>query len=106
MCDLTQTDIPATVTAKSLKPVIDGKVQQVRSEVFGYFRNFQRMIRTERWKLIEYPQVGRVQLFDLKSDPLEVNDLSRSAEASETRKMLTAKLRAWQQRVGDTVPSQ
>ena len=86
--------------------MLDGKVSQVRSEVFGYFRNFQRMIRTDRWKFIEYPQVDRVQLFDLKNDPLELNDLSTSPEAVATREKLKARLRAWQDRVGDSVSTE
>jgi len=32
--------------------------------VFAY-RDFQRAIRDERWKLIRYPQVDKTQLFDL-----------------------------------------
>jgi len=43
--------------------------------VFGY-RNVQRAIRDDRWKLIRYPQVGVTQLFDLKSDPYEQHDLA------------------------------
>jgi hypothetical protein len=38
-------------------------------------RHTQRCLRTERWKLTWYPQIGRYQLFDLRNDPLELSDL-------------------------------
>lgn len=101
VCDLTNIPIPKAVTAKSLQPVLAGKVNQVRTEVFGYFRNYQRMIRTERWKLIEYPQVKRTQLFDLENDPLELKDLSESPARTEIRKQMLGRLRKWQMQVGD-----
>jgi arylsulfatase A-like enzyme len=48
--------------------------------VFAY-RDVQRAIRDDRWKLIEYPQAGVTQLFDLQLDPLERVD--RSAEPEQ-----------------------
>ena len=55
------------------------------SRATGYFQymDLHRGIRTtDNWKLIGYhltvpgPQFDRVQLFDLSSDPKEINDLS------------------------------
>ncbi|MDA1014817.1 MAG: sulfatase-like hydrolase/transferase, partial [Planctomycetota bacterium] len=102
VCDLAAIKIPKQVTGRSLKPVLAGDATQVRPEVFGYFRNVQRMIRTNRWKFISYPQVNRTQLFDLKHDPHELHDLTDVAEHAAIRKQLETRLRAWQDRVGDT----
>ena len=43
--------------------------------MFAY-RNVQRAVRDDRWKLIRYPQVDKTQLFDLQNDPDELKDLS------------------------------
>lgn len=101
VCDLTGTPIPATVQSRSIKPVLTGKTKSIHPHVFCYFRNFQRMIRTDRWKLIHYPQIDRWQLFDLKSDPFERQDLSGDARHAKVLADLRGKLRAWQKEVND-----
>ncbi|QDU52194.1 sulfatase-like hydrolase/transferase [Gimesia panareensis] len=94
-CDLAGVPIPKTVEGKSLKPVLMGKQDAVYDEVFGYFRDFQRMIRDDRWKLILYPHIDRVQLFDLKNDPLEMHDLSKDPAHQQKRDELLNRLNAW-----------
>ena len=89
----------------SLKPVLDGDAKQVQPFITGYFRNFQRMIRTERWKYVEYPDVGEQQLFDLHSDPNELTNLIDSPDASDVRDRLKRQLRDWQRENGDALGS-
>ena len=36
----------------------------------------QCAVRDDRWKLIVYPLINKTQLFDLRSDPLEIRDLA------------------------------
>src|SRR3712207_1229222 len=43
-----------------------------RQAIFTAYRTVQRAVRDDRWKLIVYPQVNKVQLFDLKADPAEL----------------------------------
>lgn len=100
-CDLTHVAIPKSVTGRSLRPVMTGKTDRIYPHVFGYFRNFQRMIRTDDWKLIHYPQVNQTQLFHLKTDPHELQDLSADRKFAARRKELESKLRAWQRSVND-----
>jgi arylsulfatase A-like enzyme len=95
ICTLTGTNIPKTVDGLSLQAAIQDKQHQTRSEVYGYFRDRQRMIRTERWKLIEYPQIQRDQLFDLQTDPYETHDLSRELDHFATMTELRTKLHRW-----------
>ncbi|MBW3541610.1 MAG: sulfatase-like hydrolase/transferase [Planctomycetes bacterium] len=101
VCDLCGIAVPAAVEGKSLKPVLEGTAESVHPFVVGYFRDFQRMLRTDRWKLIHYPHLDRTQLFDLANDPHELHDLSRQPAHQETLSTLNAKLRDWQQKHND-----
>ncbi len=96
-CELADIEVPPTVQGKSLVPVLDGRQTSVYPHVICYFRDKQRMIRTDRWKLIHYPQIDRWQLFDLSADPFETTDLSQREEhadlVSELRHKLAAGLR-------------
>ena len=100
-CDLAGIAIPKTVQAKSLKPVLDGKTDKVRDAVYGYFRKFQRMIRTDEWKLIEYPEIQRTQLFHLKSDPHELKNLASDPNYQKITTELRQRLKSWQREQGD-----
>jgi arylsulfatase A-like enzyme len=95
---------PAGSEGKSLKPVFDGKQERIRDSIFTAYRNVQRAVRDERWKLIVYPQINKVQLFDLRDDPVERSDLSADkAHAAEVDR-LTNLLKDWQKRLGDEQP--
>lgn len=52
------------------------------------------MIRTERWKYIEY-EGFRPQLFDLANDPDELEDLSAAPEHARIRQLLAARIYEW-----------
>jgi arylsulfatase A-like enzyme len=95
VCDLAGIPIPPTVEGQSLKPVLTGEKAAIYPHVFGYFRNVQRAVRTDRWKLIHYPQIGRYQLFDLEHDPDELNDLSADPRHAATRAELQQTLAEW-----------
>lgn len=104
VCDLVGAKIPAGLDGKSLKPVIDGKSTGVRDTLFCAYRDVQRAVRDERYKLIRYPQVDVTQLFDLRSDPDEMHNLAGEASQAGRIKELTAKMAAWQKELGDTAP--
>lgn len=103
VCDLAGVRIPATVEGRSLQPVLAGRAGQIYPEMFAYWHRpelpggapTQRMIRTERWKLIHYSHLDRRQLFDLAADPDELNDLAGRPEHQETQADLQRKLDAW-----------
>ncbi len=104
VCDLVGARIPEGLDGRSLKPVIDGRSAGVRDVLCCAYRDVQRSVRDERYKLIRYPQVNVTQLFDLKSDPDEMNNLAGDSTQADRIKELTAKLAAWQKQLGDTAP--
>ena len=60
-------------------------------------------MRDGRWKLIEWLETGRMELFDLSADPGEAHDLA--AEHPDTIAALGAKLNAWRTSVGARMPT-
>ncbi|MFR9652007.1 MAG: sulfatase-like hydrolase/transferase [Rikenellaceae bacterium] len=95
LCDLTSSAIPSTVTGKSLKSrVLDGKSEKIRSELYLGYRTFQRAVRCDEYKLIEYC-VGderHTQLFNIAKDPRETTDLSTDAAYSAKLAQMRKKL--------------
>lgn len=96
-CDLVGIKIPASVSGTSFAPVIQGQVESIHDSVFCYFRDVQRMIRTDGWKLIHYPKVDQWQLFDLNADPHELDNLVEETEKAEILATLRRQLAELQQ---------
>ncbi|HYH64089.1 MAG TPA: sulfatase-like hydrolase/transferase [Urbifossiella sp.] len=92
---------PAGVDGRSLVGVVEGRQEGAREAVFGAYRDVQRSVRTERWKLIRYPKVDRSQLFDLRADPDEMHDLSADAAHTATLREMLDRLRAEQRSYDD-----
>src|SRR5690606_34800152 len=66
------------------------------------YRDVQRALRDERFKLIRYPRMNKTQLFDLQQDPDEIHNLADDARnVGRVASMMTA-LRRWQRQVGDS----
>ena len=63
-----------------------------------------RAVRDDRWKLIRYPQINKTQLFDLKTDPAELKDLSEHPEQQARIEQMLATLKEWQQKTDDKQP--
>jgi len=76
--DLAKVRKPDYVEFNSLLPLInDPSKKSEYDAIYGcYLADKQRMIRDGDFKLIVYPQAKRVRLYDLGSDPMELNDLS------------------------------
>jgi arylsulfatase A-like enzyme len=104
VCELAGMPAVKGIDAKSLAPVITGKSPGVRDCLMTAYKNVQRSVRDDRWKLIRYPQVGVTQLFDLASDPHEMSNLAdQPAYAAKVREM-TALLEKAQKQYGDACP--
>ena len=83
--DFAGVEAPKTVEGKSLAPIMAGKATEVRDHIIGAYRHFQRTIREPRWKLIKYNVEGvkTTQLFDVQSDPWEINNLADDPRFTE-----------------------
>ena len=60
-----------------------------------------RSIRQGRWKLIHYLHNRKLQLFDLQSDPWELENLADDSAHAETVKKLAASLTTWMENNND-----
>lgn len=101
MCDLADVPVPPSVEGLSLVPVLKGKQRTRRDSVFTAYGKVQRAVRDDRWKLIVYPQINRGQLFDLRHDPFERNNLAAKPQSRKQIVRLTALLKKWQAETGD-----
>lgn len=104
LAELAGAPVPADLDGRSLKPVMDGRAEKVRDSLFLAYRDVQRAVRDDRWKLIRYPKAGVIQLFDLRDDPHERKDRSREPGQQQRVRSLSEELRRWQRELGDTVP--
>ncbi len=93
LCRMAGIDIPDSVAdGNDLSDALHGTNESAafRDSIFSQFSSpqtepdetgwlplkpTQRMVRSNHWKLIYYPQIARFQLFDLNEDPNEAKDL-------------------------------
>lgn len=81
LCDLLNIKPAASVTSKSLMPVLQGAVKH-RDQLFLAYNSFQRGLVKDGWKYIIYNVDGIVteQLFNLQADPDEMVNLADDAK--------------------------
>lgn len=101
---LTGVAAPAGIDGKDLAPIWQGVKEKVRDSIFLAFTDLMRSVRDEQYKLIRYPQIDHTQLFDLQSDPDEINNLAADPGQAERIARMTTQLKEWQQRAGDEQP--
>jgi arylsulfatase A-like enzyme len=82
LCELLDLPTPGSVEGQSLVPALQDEGVRIRETIFAGFREFQRSVKDNRYKLIEYAAGGsrNTQLFDLHEDPEELRDLSAAPE--------------------------
>ena len=72
-----------------------------KNGIYGAYIDYQRMIRKDGFKLIVYPKIKKTVLFDLKNDPLEINDLSTNVSYLKKKTDLFTGLLSLQKKFGD-----
>lgn len=95
---------PEHVYYNSLLPIVrDANQDAAYEEIYGGYMDLQRMVRTDRYKLIVYPLARRILLFDLKNDPEEMQDVSGRKEYQEVLREMKVRLVQQQQQLNDTL---
>jgi arylsulfatase A-like enzyme len=104
LCDLIGVPIPATVKGKSLVPAMRDPQDRVRDNLLFAYKDVQRGVRDEQYKLIEYVvgEERHTQLFDLRADPWETRNLVEDERLAPHLQRLREELRLWQDELGDT----
>lgn len=93
--------LPEDVEGRDLRPIIEGRRSKVRDVLYTAYRDCQRAVRDDRWKLIRYPRVDQTQLFDLQNDPHELNNLADKPEYAAQVAEMTGLLKREMARYGD-----
>jgi arylsulfatase A-like enzyme len=90
--ELAGADKPEYVDFESLMPLLRGDKKKSYDMIYGSYIGKQRMITKDDWKLIYYPTANVTRLFNLKTDPMEMNDLAKNPEYADRRKQLHTEL--------------
>jgi arylsulfatase A-like enzyme len=94
---------PEGIDGKNLNPVISGEKDNVREALYTAYRNTARAVRTtDDWKFISYPRRNFTQLFHLKNDPLELNNLAGNPQYQKKVNEMKTLLEEWHQATNDT----
>ncbi|MDF7809287.1 sulfatase-like hydrolase/transferase [Pontiellaceae bacterium B12219] len=96
---------PKQVDFNSLLPLATGQTtQSVYGDIYGAYFGSQRMIRTDRYKMIIYPVANKVRLYDMINDPMEMNDLAEGEERPvELLNALFARFKKLQKEMDDPI---
>jgi len=100
-CELAGIPVPKAVEFPSCVDLIKGGHTPKHDAIFSRYRDFQRAVRTKDHKLIVYPKAKIVQLFDMKNDPWEMQNLASDPKLTSVKAQLTQRLRQFQQELDD-----
>ncbi|WP_198675289.1 sulfatase-like hydrolase/transferase [Pleomorphovibrio marinus] len=103
LCDLAGIRVPDEVQFKSLIPSIKDKGKMHRAYLYFAFMSWQRSLRKNDYKLIEYAVEGKrfTQLFDLSKDREELNNLAANPEYTKVLENLRTMLKSESLRQND-----
>ncbi len=103
--DLAGVEKPKQVDFNSLLPLATGKTNKsVYNLIYGAYFGVQRMIRTDKYKMIIYPTANKVRLYDMINDPLEMNDLAEGKHRpDELLKKLFKQFQVLQKQMDDPI---
>lgn len=92
---------PPKSQGKSFDSVLKDPALDFRPEILLGYKHVQRAWMDSQWKLIRYPHINKIQLFDLKNDPLEVNNLAESPDQQSRVAALSERMKQSMAAFGD-----
>ena len=101
MCDAAEVDTPKDVDGASLIAVYTGDRKHRRREIFSTFHSLTkhqmstRCVRTQTHKYIDHLMTDETEMFDLITDPYELNNLAGKPEYKGIQDDLKQRLKAW-----------
>jgi arylsulfatase A-like enzyme len=102
--DLAGIEKPDHVQFKSLMPLISGKKKSNYDAIYGAYQpNSQRMVTKGDYKLIMYPKIKKIKLFNLKADPKEMKNLAAGKTNASIITKLFKTFTELQKQTGDTL---
>jgi arylsulfatase A-like enzyme len=104
--ELAGVEIPDTVEAPSAVPVITGEKDTLHNTIYTGYKHYSQMVQDDRHKLIRYPVLRKLQLFDLQQDPWEIQNLADDPAYADTIQELTNHMELWRARIGDPIDLQ
>lgn len=98
------------IDGKSLVPLINRTGGLEREDIFWHYPHYHSSgwtpgaaIRSGKWKLVEFYDLGKTELYDLDADPGENNDLS--ALFPDKVNELKEKIFKWQEKTRAQFPT-
>jgi arylsulfatase A-like enzyme len=101
MLDLAGVEKPKEMVFNSLMPYIKGNTNSAYPVIYSCYLNLQRMVRTDTHKLIVYPKLNKLLLFDMEKDPEEMRDCSDDPAYQRVKQELIALLLQQQKELND-----
>ena len=102
LCEMVGANIPSSVDGVSLVPAIK-EDKPVRDYLYYSYMDNQRAVSDGEWKLCEYNVKGvrTTQLFNLKADPWEMNNLAGEKKHAKLIKKLRNQMTLEQEKTKD-----
>jgi arylsulfatase A len=110
LCGLTPKPVKPAWDGVSIAPVLLGKGDVKREALYWHYPHYHPggatpygAVRSGNWRLVEFYETGKVELYNLKDDISETKDLAETQ--SQKRKELLTKLQNWRAEVGAQMPA-
>ncbi len=101
--ELAGVEKPDYVQFRSLLPLIKGERSRQYDAIYGAYLQLQRAVIEGDYKLILYPKISKVLLYNLADDPLEMQNLADKSRYQTKMRSLFKTLLKLQQETGDTL---
>jgi arylsulfatase A-like enzyme len=95
---------PAHVEFNDILPLARGTTKKSPyEEIYGAYLNVQRSITKNNIKILAYPQVPLIRVYDLAKDPGEEKDIASTEKGKEWIAKLFPRLLKLQKKMGDSL---